>query len=551
MNFLSWKTGLGVLVLLCMVATGANGQTNAGGGWFWVPDAQERGRGLPPGVPREVDTNGYVENVDPYFTTQTYQREADRLLVQEANHAAQALHLEDDQPITETRVKWVQVSPFGLFYTEGLIGNVATTNYTYGFLYGGKLNSIMIENSEEAWRNLQDELLPADQVNNQAAYQLATQWLASLSVDVAALNRDCQLTAASSPVLNYVGSGEKPIRRMFAPTYDVMWRKPDGAPGGPGAFVRLYLPDKLLIQLDIDDPKYCLRPPLIFTNLTALFPGKAKITTNYPTTPIVVSASRFGPMAQEVTFVTDSNQPEPRFHDLPLSQWIQTQSQLNSNHLSLSKLMTLKPVSGPDEWGRVAFDLPIRFEALQHHSEHVFPNGMIDLGSFDNHGNFIGCTLHDCQKAPDGNTRLFYNINWSSPGRQELRAMMTYYMGVDGDDFELTGPALSYYASNTCCFYDSSTLFADDGADLYAKLREPSAKFRVEVRSVKGKLVNNISSSTTNGEINLAWNLTGLDGNKFTNNSFIGSFYVTYPDDQHTNSPVKARFCKIGTDCDE
>ncbi len=38
-------------------------------------------------------------------------------------------------------------------------------------------------------------------------------------------------------------------------------------------YVQLYLPDKLLIQLSIDDPKYDLRPPLVFTNPTALFPG--------------------------------------------------------------------------------------------------------------------------------------------------------------------------------------------------------------------------------------------------------------------------------------
>ncbi len=58
-------------------------------------------------------------------------------------------------------------------------------------------------------------------------------------------------------------------------------------------------------------------------------------------------------------------------------------------------------------------------------------------------------------------------------------------------------------------------------------------------------------SSTTNGEIESSlWDLTGLDGQKYTSNSFIGSFYVTYPDDTGTNPPVKAHFAKIGTSGD-
>ncbi len=543
MNFLAQKAALGFCVLLCTITALVHGQTNSHPGWFWVADAQERGRGLPPGVPRTVNTNGDVEHIDHNYTTEAYKDEAFRLMILEANQTAQALHLQEDLPITRSRIDGARVSPFGFFYGQGLMGYVATTNYTYRVLKAGKLDHIEINHSYEVWRGLQDSLLPENQVDNQAAYQLATQWLTSLSVDVKALNRDCQLTVASSPVLNYVGNGKEPIRRMFAPTYDVWWKSSNG---WPAAGVQLYLPDKLLIQLNINDPKYNLRPPLVFTNLVALFPGQAVITTNYPVTPIFIGAGP--PVATEVTFITDSNQPEPVFHDLSLSRWIQTQTRLNTNHLSLSQLMTLKPVSGPDEWGVVTFDVPVRFDAF--HSDRPFPGGGMDLGSFDADGNFIECTLHDCEQAPNGNSRLSWNINWDSPGRHELRARMMYAHGMDGDQFNLIGPALSYYSSNTCRFYESSTLFTSDGANLYAKLREPAAKFRVQVTSLKGRLVNDISGSTTNGVINLAWDLTGLDGRKYTNNSFISSFYVTYLGDTCTNPPVKAQFNKIGTSGD-
>lgn len=543
MNFPFQKLALTCLALFCAFITPVQGQTNSHCGWYWVEDLQQRGRGLPPGVARMVDTNGNVEDIDRSVTSQAYQHEAFHLLIEEANQAAQALQLEEDLPITRSKISGARINRFGFFYTHGLLGFVATTNYTYRALRAGKLDTIEIDHSYEVWRGLQDELFPENQVDNQAAYQLATQWLASLSVDVKALNRDCQLTVASSPVLNYVGSGKEPIRRMFAPTYDVMWKSSNG----PAAGVQLYLPDKLLIQLNIEDPKYNLRPPIIFTNLAALFPGTALIHTNYPVSPTVLGAL-WSPPGTEVTFITDSNQPEPFFHDYPLSRYIQTQTRLNPKHLSLAQLMAMKLVSGPDEWGVVTFELPARFNAF--HSDQPIPGGTLDLGSFDADGNFIECTLFDCEPASDGKTRISWNINWNSPGRHDLRARLTYAHGMDGDQFNLIGPVFSYYSGNSCRFYEDSTLFTSDGANLYAKLREPAATFRVEVRSLKGRLVNNVTGTTTNGEINLAWDLTGIDGKKYTNNSFIGSFYVTYPDDTSTNPPVKAQFNKIGTSGD-
>jgi hypothetical protein len=532
-----------LLILFCSFTLPAFGQTNSSSVWHWVADPQERELGLPPGLERRVDTNGNVEYIDFHYSTVEYQQEALRLMLNDANWAAQALHLDEDLPITKSRASLSSIVPFGMYYSEGLLGSIATTNYAYRIMNGSRLDHIEIDQSYEVWRSLQDELLPENQLDNKGAYQLATQWLASLSVDIAALNRECELSVASSPVLNYVGSGKKPIRRMFAPTYDVTWKSSTG----PAASVRLYLPDKLLIQLSIDDAKYNLQAPIIFSNLPSLFPGVSGVTTNYPVKTVEMGWPG-GPTGPEVTFITDSNQPEPMFHDLRLSRWIQTQTQLNTNQLSLSQLMTLKPVSGPDEWGVVTFDLPFPYDAL--HSDHPPVGGTIAIGTLETNGDFNEFTFFDREKAPDGNSRINWNINWSRPGQHELRARMTYAAGMDGDQFDLIGPPLSYCASNTCRFYEDSTLFTDDGANLFAVLREPSAKFRVVVTSLKGRLVNDISSSTTNGEINLAWDLTALDGKKYTNNSFIGSFYVMYPGDAQTNPPVKAQFNKIGTSGD-
>ena len=538
-KIISLKTAIVVCFMLCIFV--AHGQTNSE--WFWVADDHERSRGLPPGLPRTVETNGDVDGIPDHFTTQAYQNEAARLMLSEANQVAQTLHLEDELPLTRSNIMGVNVAPFGFFYRDGLMGSVVATNYTYRFLSSGKLDRIEINNGSQVLQDCENALVPESQMNSHAAYQLATQWLSSLSVDVNGLNRDCQLTIASPPVFNCVGNGKEPIRRMFAPVYDIGWKSTNVLE--PDATVQLYLPDKMLIQMSIDDSKHDLRPPLIFTNLAALFPGHAKITTNYPTTPIVVSP--WAPPFTEANFITDSNQPEPSFHDIPLSRWIRTQTLLNTNNLSLSQLVTWKKVSGPDEWGVATFEVPIPFDALNYHSDKPFPNGSVDLGRLDTNGNFIEVTFSDIKKASDGNTLVEWNINWNSPGWYDLRARLMYEHGFDGDDFNLIGPPLHYYSSNACRFYEDSTLFTDDGSDLYASLREPTAKYRIKITNPRGRLINDILGSTTNGEINLAWDLTGLDGQKYTNNSFIGYFYVTYPDDTRTNPPVKAHFNKIGT----
>jgi hypothetical protein len=39
------------------------------------------------------------------------------------------------------------------------------------------------------------------------------------------------------------------------------------------------LPTKTLLSVSVEDPKYIMRSPLVFTNVAALFPGEAGITT--------------------------------------------------------------------------------------------------------------------------------------------------------------------------------------------------------------------------------------------------------------------------------
>lgn len=244
---------------------------------------------LPPGVPRTIWPDGTVY-VDPMFTTPAYQKEAFRLLIQEANRVAKELKLPEKLPIEKEDVVHAYVSPFGLAYADKKIGNITTKNYSYGVAQGNKLSHVTIADYDRKCFEFRDKYQwHISRIDTNAAYQLATQWLAAISVDVNGLNRDCTPHVALSSFWNNVSRlGDMPKGTNFVPIYYVWWTpKVDKAGGFGGASVELLLPTKTLIALSVDDPKYILRKPLVFTNLASLLPqtnAPVTVITNWPPT---------------------------------------------------------------------------------------------------------------------------------------------------------------------------------------------------------------------------------------------------------------------------
>ncbi len=238
---------------------------------------------LPAGVPRIIDTNGNVVLINHQFTTPQYQRAAAQLLLQEANRVAEEMRLPDEVlPITASNVTKLDVAPFGHSYFRKSIGLVCTSNFVYVVAKGYKFNNLVVANYDQVCLKLSESPLPVNQMDTNGAnqaYQLATQWLASASMDVIGLNRDCKAHVAFSPYWSGLTELGQVPRKDFVPIYFVWWTSPKNDAEGFGGpvDVELFLPTKKLLQLDVDDPKYILRKPLVFTNLASLFPGTGQV----------------------------------------------------------------------------------------------------------------------------------------------------------------------------------------------------------------------------------------------------------------------------------
>ena len=236
--------------------------------FFLVAPAQD----LPPGVPSPVGPDGRYTHA-MMFTTAAYRDDALKRVLTEANRVANELQLPDELPITKSNIVTAFINPFGYAYAKKAIGNVTTKNYCYYVSQGNKFSYLESPHQDELCRRFQaSHTLPANQINTNEALGLATQWLAAIPVDMAALNRDCSVSVDLDHA--YV----QPPAGKFVPVYYVSWSEKSGGIQGV-ASVRVFTPAKVLLQLRVEDPKYILRPPIVFTNLAEL------LSTNVPASP--------------------------------------------------------------------------------------------------------------------------------------------------------------------------------------------------------------------------------------------------------------------------
>lgn len=198
------------------------------------------------------------------FTTKAYHDEAFKLVLQEVNQVAKNMKLEDDLPLTPSNIVGSFISPYGFARAEHALGNITTHKFCYYVSEDDKFSYIEgTHQLADGHKYQASHTWPTNKINLDEAYQQATQWLAAASMDVPALNRDCKRHVAIDMNYSYAPAGK------FVPVYWVVWGT-DGKSMGPVASVRVFTPTKTLMQLRVNDSKYILRRPIVFTNLQTL-----------------------------------------------------------------------------------------------------------------------------------------------------------------------------------------------------------------------------------------------------------------------------------------
>lgn len=194
------------------------------------------------------------------------------MMLSEANYFSSQTGLTNGVPLTEASVR--AGSHFAPPSTNNFSGSIVTENYFFGFWKGRLANFSRTDfkadsDASVARRNLKlaQELSLIDE---QEAYQLATNWLVQLNIDIASLQSKTRLNIIQwrhAPP----GLSERPI---LLPVYQIEWlgSLPRSKRKTEMALVSATIlgSRKELIEFHVLDESLVLRPPMRILNLEGL-----------------------------------------------------------------------------------------------------------------------------------------------------------------------------------------------------------------------------------------------------------------------------------------
>lgn len=209
-------------------------------------------------------------------------------------------------------------------------------------------------------------------------------------------------------------------------------------------------------------------------------------------------------------------------------------------------MLSAKQVVTGEEPDIATFEVPIRYDVVKKIGElrllvdaggpeptdAVWVASSPEVRAYDGGGE-----LQECSRATNGNCLLIWNTTYDPPGQHALQAELDCTeKGGDWHTLEVKGPVIPFYSSNVLQFFEGTSLFSDKGANLYAKLAEPHGIYTIELQSPAGEHIKTISGTTSNGVIDISWDLKDERGKKYTNNSLKAVFNVTLPDSGRSQS---------------
>jgi len=229
-----------------------------------------------------------------------------------------------------------------------------------------------------------------------------------------------------------------------------------------------------------------------------------------------------GPGPNEQAFINDSK--NHLYRGQPLNKVFSNQKSSDTNQISLDAMLTMRQVSTGDEPEVITYQLPISYNALKNSQAGALS---LLLDTPPQEDDLFEPELQDCKRASNGDCLLEWNTACERPGQHALQAFLS--LAEAGGSFRIKGPVMPYFSSNLFKLIPLPNAFNDLRASFYAQLPESNGIFRIEVKARFGNHLKTLAGTTTNGIINIRWDLRDEKGRKCTDDSIETFVHVKLP----------------------
>jgi len=224
-----------------------------------------------------------------------------------------------------------------------------------------------------------------------------------------------------------------------------------------------------------------------------------------------------------------SELPDLRIGGKPLSQILGDEAAT----LRLDELLALRLVAFDKQESIAMFEVPISYDAVTNLGTLRL---LCDADPRERAGD--EAMVQEFERSTNDHCRLVWNTMYDPPGQHFLQVELVIRRCPDPSrqgnyierEIPLRGPLFSFLSTNTLQYFLHGDSYFDYGAYFRVKLAQPVGAYALELTTPSGEHIHTISGTTTNGVVNVYWDLLYDGGKRYTNESFNSTWSVTFPD---------------------
>jgi hypothetical protein len=233
---------------------------------------------------------------------------------------------------------------------------------------------------------------------------------------------------------------------------------------------------------------------------------------------------------------------DPKVEGGLLSEVLRNKS-LPGPTLAIEQMLTLRQVATGKEPDMATFELPMSYDVLTNIGRLKL---LCDADPREDYGDEPEAQF--CRRSTNGNCRLVWNTTYDPPGKHFIQARLSIrnpsgrwpLRNYDTGETTLKGPLFAFVSTNVIQFLPLGSVLTEKGAFFQIKLAQPVGSYSLKLTSPTGEPIRTITGSTTNGIVEVNWDLIDDKGRRYTNDSLESTWTVTFPDapkGANANSP--------------